>query len=620
MHTKLPIASLQEDKILFYDIETSNQFAPYCTLRMIVAQVGLQGEPYVVRGKELDDDFRRRLADPTVMKFAWNGHSFDNIVLRRHGYEVCEENAHDLMLAMKTVAPYLASFSLKFCAWYFFGDFHEPEMILERYAKKHGVDKWSVTGPIMDNYAMHDIVQTRGQFQLVWDVVTRDKHWESYLLDLSQGEPVCEMELYGGIYLHREELQTRIASLQNAKLYWGQRAFQLSNGRVENPNSVKQLGLYLDQQGFDLELSDNGDFSVPKSVLLDLLDLDAPENDQNAVARCAYETRLVNSSLKYYENYLEALKHCEDHYNRGWIPVQFSISNARTRRYTSNSLYKLNFQNPDKEAKKVQVVPKGWLGVWIDSTQVENVVHIYESWDTARRRAYEADPNWNEYVWLCNQILGGSRTKKELDSIPSPQIPQWSIYKQFKTVKLALNFGMGVAKFCTTCGVDERTGKKMFGLVHEACPAIHRLQKRVGEDLQRYGEVQDVFGHIYTGNPRMAYKVVAYLIQGCGTGSLPKAQIRANYETIHQWDRKGDIMGRMCGTCHDENSLRLRLDLGADCIVATLKELMHNMTDRFSPKFDSIPLRAKLYLSRTTCHEASETDICDEETIRSFLS
>lgn len=615
MHTRKSIASLQESELLFYDIETTHQHAPYTELELITAQVGLEGKPYVVRSTAQKLAFRRMLANSSILKFGWNNRSFDDIVLHRYGYPVCEYNAHDLMLAAKTVAPSLASYSLKFCNWYYFADPHWPEFELERYAMHTACDKWSITGALMEAYALHDITQTVQMFRLFWDVVIRDKHWNAYLLDLSQGEPLKEMELVGGLYLDAADLTKRIANLQNEKLYWEQEAYQRSGGRVENPNSPKQIGLYLDERGFDLELADSGAFSVSKSVLLDLIDLDDSANDRDSVARCTYEVRKVNSSLKYYENYLEALGHCPDHKNRGWIPVAFSISNARTRRYTSNSFYKLNFQNPDKEAKKVQLVPPGFLGVWIDSTQVENVVHIYESDDYQRRRAYEADPQWNEYVWLCNRILGDTRSKEELDSIPSSQVPTWSIYKQFKTIKLALNFGMGVSKFCKTAGVDEKIGAKMFGLVHEACPAIHRLQKRVAEDLARDGFVTDAFGHIYSGSIHKAYKVVAYMIQGCGTGSLPKAQIRANYETLKKFHPEN----HMTGTYHDECGMRINLDQSSEKIIASLQELMFNMTEKFSPKFDKIPLRAKLYLSRTTTHEASETNIRDIKKIESYL-
>lgn len=632
-HTRLLIDELRDEDLLFYDTETTDQFAPYTELKLITAQVGLEGKPYVVRSAAQKLDFKRRLANSCILKFGWNNKSFDDIVLHRHEYPVCENNSHDLMLACKTVAPHLASYSLKFVNWHYFADPHFPEMELERRALKEGISKWDYEGPEMDQYALYDITQTVAMFRLFWDIVIRKQHWTPYCLDISQGAPVLEMETEGGLYLDPDDLQQKIATLQNEKLYWEQQAYQLSGGKVENPNSPKQIGLYLDSKGFDLELSDGGAFSVPKSVLLDLLDLDKPENDKDSVARCTYEVRKVNSSLKYYENYFEALHHCEDHLQRHWIPIQLSISNARTRRYTSNSRYKLNFQNPDKEAKKVQLVPPGFVGGWIDSTQVENVVHIYESEDIQRREAYEADPDWNEYVWLCNRILGGNRDKKELDSIQSPQVPNWSVYKQFKTIKLALNFGMGIAKFCKSCGVDEQTGEHLFGLVHDACPAIHSLQRRIAADLSKYGHVADAFGHIYTGSVRSAYKVVAYLIQGCGTGSLPKAQIRANYDTIHEYDgyvqgfaeRRDSKHARykagvMCGTCHDENSFRIRLTLGKSTIVEVLEKLMFNMTDRFSPKFDNIPLRAKLYLSRTTCEEAEEVSINDKEKILSFLS
>ena len=287
-----------------------------------------------------------------------------------------------------------------------------------------------------------------------------------------------------------------------------------------------------------------------------------------------------------------------DHMRRQWIPRQYSFSNARTRRTTSNSFYKLNFQNPTKDAKKVQKVPDGWAGLWIDATQVENVVHIYESRDRERRQAYEADENWNEYVWLCNQILGGERTKKELDAIPSPQFPGWSIYKQFKTIKLALNFGMGVDKFCLKTGVDKKTGRDAFNTIHRACPAIKRLQDRVADDIRRCGFVQDVFGHIYQGTPRAAYKVVAYLVQGTGTASLPKAQMAANLRTLRKWG--GPDVCHFSGTTHDETEFRFNLrKLTPEQCYEITQELMFNMTTLLSPKFDGIPLRAKPAFSRT---------------------
>jgi len=625
MHSNLSIAEVGEN-CMFYDIETDHQHSPYCTIKTIGVKYGLKGTREIVQiGTQSEARFCAALQDCKLMKFSWNGCNFDNIVMRRHGFEMVEENLHDLMLAMKTVAPALPSYSLKYCNFHYFGDMHMPEMELEEWAKRNDRDKWEAPSELLDPYCLYDVhPQTTNMFRLIWDVVTRKEHWAPYLLDLSNGVPLNEMMMEGGLYLDETDISKRVASLQWEKLGWEQRAFQRSSGRVENPNSTKQMGLYLLERGFQTALTDAGAFSVPKKLLIDLLpNFEDETQDKDAVIRCTYEVRRINSSLKYFENYVEALQHCKEHRERGWIPSSFSISRARTRRYLSDSMYKLNFQNANEQAKEVQLVPPGFLGVWIDSTQVENVVHIYESHDTIRRRAYESDTDWNEYVWLCNRILGGdSRTKKELDSIPSPQMPHWSIYKQFKTIKLALNFGMGVAKFCSTAGVDERVGTRMFDLVHEACPAIHSLQRGVANRLATDGFVADAFGHRYSGNARGAYKVVAYLIQGCGTGSLPKAQIRANFDTLREYDKSyrgtNRKSGVLCGTTHDEQGLRLDLRLGAKTLIAILQKLMFNMTDRFSPVFDNIPLRAKLYLSRTTAGDAEEVSINDLKKITGF--
>lgn len=625
IHQRLFLEDIPEEKILIYDIETDDKYAPYAKLKMIGVQQGIWGEPFEIDTPARVKWFKKMLADPTVFKFSWNGKSFDDIVLARHGYPIAEENAHDLMLVAKAIVPGLASYSLKFVNWWYFGDPHFPEMALEEWAMKTRQDKWSGPPELIGPYCLHDIYQTCQTLRLFWNKMVRER-WESYILDLSQGAPVLEMETEGGLYLQPvATLQEMIEDLQMQKLYWENQAYQRSNGRVENPNSTKQMGMYLVNNGFLEALSDEGEFSVPKTLILDMLDLENEENDKDSVVRCTYEVRKINSELKYFENYVAALHDNSEHLSRCWIPVQFSISNARTRRYTSNSKYGLNFQNPTKEAKAVHVVPPGYLGVWIDSTQVENVVHIYESQDYVRRLDYESNEEWNEYVWLCNRILGGSRTKKELDSIPSPQMPHWSIYKQFKTAKLALNFGMGVAKFCKTTGLNENAGRKIFAMVHDACPAIHQLQDRVADEMRRNGFVEDCFGHVYSAHAKKAYKVVSYLIQGCGTGSLPKAQIRANYDTLREYDGyvngrlKGSLKsGVMTGTCHDENSLRIRLDVGKNTLFAMLQELMYNMTDRFSPNFDNIPLRAKLYLSRTTAGEAEEVDINDKAKVLSF--
>lgn len=616
----LKVSEILEDQILFYDLETDHQYAPYANIRLIGVQYGFGGQRETVRTFGERQRFKAALLNPAVLKVGFNCCNFDDIILTRHGYKMHEASRHDIYLMIKTIHPKMPSYGLKFLCWWIFGDHHWPEYELERNAKKTQTDKWTkAPDEYLEPYLAHDLSQHCNLFSYAWDIVQRPVHWSAYLLDLAVGSPLEEMTNRGGIYVNREYCQRRIVTLLNRKKKIENYAFQQSDGEVRNPNSSKQLGKYFNSEGFELELSANGDFSVRKS---DLLEIEI--KSKNPVARSSLVVRKVNSDLKYYENYLEAANYetqCKNNLVR--IPIAYSISNARTRRFTSSSRFGINFQNADKHAKSIWHVPEGWLGWWIDSTQIENVVHIYESKDIERRRDYEADSEWSEYVWLCNRILGGTpRTKWELDHIPSPQTPNWSIYKQYKTVKLMLNFGAGIAKFCTVTGIDKATGTKLFRDIHEVCPAIHQLQDRVRKDLLRDGHVTDPFGHRYYDIPNRAYKCVAYLIQGCGTGSLPKAQIRSNYETIHSFDKhsRSGCAGFMCSTTHDDNGGRINLDLHKLDILHILRELMQNMTTKYSPKFDNIPLRAKLYLSRTTAAQATEVDLTKPETYERYFN
>lgn len=640
----LLVADIPDDQIMFYDIETDSQFAPYCELKMIGVRYGWREAPRLVETWGEKKRFRDRLASPDMIKVQFNGINFDDQVLWRHGYPVCEDNRHDIFLMAKTVAPRLPSYSLKFINWYYFGDFHLPEMQLHEWMHQTRTPSmWMAPKSLLEPYCLYDVhPQTTNLFSLFWEVVQRREHWRAYTqVELPMGLPLEEIMLRGGEYLDGSAIETKIATLQNDKLGWEDYVWTLTNGKISNPNSVKQIGPYLaSEEGIELELTDKGNFSLKKADVLEFLNLDDPNQDRSKIIRALFEVRRINNTLSYYRNYQAALQHNMDSARRGWIPKQYSLSGARTRRILSNSYYKLNFQNPNEAAKEVQVVPEGWLGVWIDATQIENVVHIYESSDTERRRAYESDPEWNEYVWLCNKVLGLELSKDELDdlaSMPSPINPCWTVYKQYKTVKLAINFGMGVKKYCQMSKLSDRAGQTSFRQVLVACPAIKGLQQEVANNLNRDGYVSDVFGHIYSGSVRNAYKVVAYLIQGTGTGSLPKVQMRANYDTLHQWDQpilKGErngcsvldemrgveCYGVLCGTTHDENSSRISLTLRPSQIIATLQQMMFNMTDKFSSYFDDIPLRAKMYLSRTTTSEREEVNIRDIKRIKGYLT
>lgn len=616
------LSEIDEDKIVFYDIETDHQYSTYATLKTIGAQYGFNGRMDLVESDSEIREFKKKLSSPEIFKVAFNNINFDDVVLSRHGYYIHPVNRHDLFLIFKTIAPNLPAFSLKFIAFYYLADPHFPELEISNWCARNNKALHEAPYEMLKAYNLHDVAQTEQLFRVAWEIVIQDKYWWTYLEDLSMGEPMLEMQTEGGLYLDRANIWRNLQRLQKIIQQETKKANEITNGEVTNANSSKQLARYFTEfNNIELELTSSGEFSVKKSVLVSL-------RNTNPLADCAYRIREANGTIKYFDNYLTALEDTTWNQDRDldWIPIQISISSARTRRCTSSSKYKLNFQNPNEVAKSVHLVPPGFLGAWFDATQIENVVHIYESQDQDRRNTYEANPDWNEYVWLCNQIIGGNHTKEELDDKDHsvfPAIPHWTKYKGYKTGKLAINFGMGIKKFCKLFGLKRDVGESLFSDIHSACPAIRELQGRVRYDLGRSGYVEDVFEKRYAGPTDKAYKIVAYLIQGCGTGSLPKAQIRSNWEALRRFDSKfryGGKCGVMTGTCHDENSCRIDLRLGEENILQLLQKMYWNMTEKFTPLFDNIPLRAKIYLSKTTEAQKIECDIHDTNKILTIIN
>lgn len=606
---------------IFYDVETDSEHAAYANLTLVGCLIddsekGWNEDMVRVWEAPFDEvkceDIRRTLCAPGIQRIGFNNLNYDDLVLHNHGITVPEEGTEDAMLAIKTCYPGLPAHALKFLLWYLLGDYSWDEFELQQTGHRFG----EVPTDALKAYHREDLVRHKKMWDWIKDKVNELEHLDAYKLDMGMKLPLQEMTFEGGILVDVPKCKSTLADLQKRKDFILESTKIATGGVVTNANSNKQIGQYLAKvEAFDLDLTATGEFQVKKKDLMEIVGMseeelrlwkpgDPLEGGLSPVAALAWQIRDNETLRKYVANYLKA---AEGTNQNGWIPTSYSISRASTRRTLSKSYYKINFQTATEAIDKFKLIPKGYLGWFIDSTQIENVVHIYETQDSIRRAAYEADPDWNEYIWLCNRILGTNKNKKELDSIKSKQVPHWSVYKVYKTIKLALNFGMGIRKFCRTLGIDTKIGKALFKDIHRACPAIEELQDRVEQDLATIGYVTDTFGHIYTGEIEDAYKVVAYLIQGCGTGSLPKAQIKANYDTLHRWSEDlGINVGPLCTTTHDENSGLLRLDLGEEVLQCILKELMDNMTTKFTHKFDGIPLRAKLYLSTTNTYDKKE--------------
>ena len=654
------VSDIADDRFLAYDIETTSVHAAYTSLRMVGYQLGLQNKPQLVDLKSSTERrrFRDLLRDPEIIKVSYNGINFDDMVLARHGFYVEPRNRHDMFLALKTIAPNLPSYSLKFVSWYFFGDWHEPERRLHAWLVHNGKGRqhyFDAPEKVLGPYCMHDVRQTVKIFRMIWEIIQRPLHWEVYnKMELAMAGPLHEMVLIAGEWFDPKQIKESIAALKEERQQMIDNVIKLSGGKITKPTSSTQVARYLhDENSVELELSKAGNYLAGKSELVEI-------SSKNPIADGVLKIRDIGKVIQHYENYLDAViyerlrrKNDPERLNR-WltkkglndeisadvpcfdaeesisrssmigsntyeaIPKAYSMSNAKTRRFTSASQFGINFQNQNKRTKVVQLVPKGWLGIWIDSRQIENVVHIWASGDKVRRAAYEADINWNEYVWLCNQVLRKEHTRKELEDTVSPMNPAWSIYKTYKTVKLALNFFMGLRKFAKTTGLDMYRAERLFEEVHAACPAIRQIANVLIKG-SRDGFIRDPFGHVYAVMED-TQKMVPYFVQGCGTGSVPKAMTVANYRTLHALDTKTMDFepcvynrftrqfsyGIICGTTHDECAMRISLGLPTKTIIWLIRRCLYNMEEKFSPLFDNIPLRAQLAVSITNAGDQVE--------------
>lgn len=607
-------------KRCFYDVETTNEFPQYCELTLIGVLVEITDDSGLTKLRDTIHGWEKPFTEEKINeartilcadydeRVGFNNLNFDDLVLYNNDIEISEQNTHDAHLAIKTCYPGLPSFALKFLAWHLLGDPHWKQFELEQSGHK-----W--TGEVTPEhraYHRHDLEQHRMIWDFVKDKVRTSQHWDAYQLDMGMKLPLQEMIFDGGIQVDVPKCQETLTTLQKKKTILQQETLRLTEGKIKNINSNKQVANWLSNvEDWALDQTATGEFQLKKKDLLEIIGFEDEEKARawqvgqpcaiSPVAMLAWQMRDNETLRKYVTNYNKAALGTN---MDGWIPSSYSISRASTRRTLSKSFFKINFQNSTEDIEKFKIIPEGYLGWGIDSSQIENVVHIYESCDWSRREAYEKDVDWNEYVWLCNRILGTNKDKIELDSIKSSQVPHQSVYKVFKTAKLSLNFGQGATAFSKKLNLDIKKGRAIFNDIHQACPAIRELQNGVEHEIITKGYVQDTFGHIYTGYEEEAYKIVAYLIQGCGTGSLPKAQLRANYDTLHKWSTDMDTnVGPLVSTTHDENTGLLRLDLGEEVITLILQEMMLNMTTKFEPKFDGIPLRAKLYLTTTNWYD-----------------
>lgn len=507
-----------------------------------------------------------KCADPSIPKVFANA-KYDLEVLRQHGIIVCGD-VHDVILMAKALYELWPSYSLKNLMYYYLGDLHREQLDMETWLVKHGHPRKNamehVPRELIQAYGTKDAHCTRKlALVLLTQLIAKDL-MRGYEIDRQVIRPVWQME-QNGINIDRAWVSKHYQHLSREVMALRIKATKLTHANF-NLNSVPQIATYLKSAGIDVPKTEKGNPSLTKQT--------AKKIQHPLVALRLRVTEVAKQAQTYCANLLASID------KQGKVRPNFNISLAATRRFSSSgkvvedvSGNNLNWQNFPPVIRRAVTIPPGRVGWFFDYKQIENVIHIFFSGDAERRKIYEADPNWSEYLWLAEKVLG-EKISKEDDR-----------YKRVKSTKLGMNYGMGWRLFAKVHDLPGDMARRMFNDVYRACPAIRTLQKDVAVALQQYGFVEDVFGYRYHGVPDKAYKVVAYLIQGCAAALMKSAIIRV-----------AAIPGiQLHLTVHDELFIST-----ADTPLqwALARRVRHAMTD-YAHLFDGIPIRVEAYRSTT---------------------
>lgn len=518
------------------------------------------------------------LADPE-RSLVFHNAKFDIKILEANGYFIGGK-VHDTYLQAKVLYEHFPSYSLDYLMYHFLGDLHVPYSTMSDWFRinGYGVDAsdWKMEdlpAEILRDYAIKD---AEGTFKLFWvlrEGIRRNRLLKSYMIELGTIRPVIDMEK-GGILIDRPWVKKYMADLSRKTSSLRAQAQKISGIEDLNLNSVRQMAEVMTREGVTFPRTEKGNLKFDKKT-------------RAAMTHPLIEIKnAVSDNQKIIKTYCENLFQATDN-SRSMAWPNFQQSFAATRRFSSRGVagsnVKLNWQNLPEQMMRAILVPKGMAGWYFDYKGIENVLHIFFSEDKARRKAYEDDEDWSEYLWLSEKIMGKRITKEH---------PR---YKGIKSTKLGMNYGLGWRKYASMNGLSLEEAKASFDQVSAACPAIKLLQDKVASQLMKQGHVRDPFGYIYHGPARMAYKVVAYMIQGCAAALMKCAIAR-----VHEID---GVTARL--TIHDSIYFTTR-DNKQQWELARQAQLA--MTD-FSYLFDGLPIRVDTFRSVTTWSDKKRVNL-----------
>lgn len=169
--------------------------------------------------------------------------------------------------------------------------------------------------------------------------------------------------------------------------------------------------------------------------------------------------------------------------------------------------------------------------------------------------------------------------------------------KKGKTFNFMRNYGGGASKASDMLDIDMEVAEALVTGWSHSFPEVAYYQDMVIKAVRARGYATNMYGRAYyIDNPRFAYKVANYNVQGSAADVLKRAIIK-----IDRFIQENHLKSRLFGQVHDE--LQLYLVAGEEWIIPHLKKMMEDVP------WMQIPLIADVEISTTNWAEAEEVDL-----------
>jgi len=210
------------------------------------------------------------------------------------------------------------------------------------------------------------------------------------------------------------------------------------------------------------------------------------------------------------------------------------------------SSHRPNLQNAPTEGTThdsrvgVVVVYKGIKRMFISRPGYRNYHFDYKQIELVMLAHFANDPR------ITATILSGRDIHSEVAAAMFGTVTELNRV-QAKVVTFGTLYGMGRQTFAWKLKTTLDKVDQIMNVYYDAFPGVREFQQAVIQQVQRTGEIRNMFGRRYLIDPRYAYKGVNYLCQGSAADIMKRAMVR-----VDSFLQREAPKARILMTIHDE--------------------------------------------------------------------